>query len=182
VIQNTSGDGTIAPGKSVTFDFNGAPGHAWAGPTNIVLNGVAIPPPPSGTFAASMAFTLNSDWGTGFTGTITITNTGTLTIEGWSLTFNFAPTITSIWDAAIVSHSGTSYKIEDAGYNGVIAPGQSVSFGFNGAPGGLTAGPTNYVLTPDALGGDGDFAVLADASVSTSGGTDHRSTRSRPPG
>ena len=36
--------------------------------------------------------------------------------------------------------------IQDAGYNGTIAPGQSISFGFNAAPGGHPTGPRNYVL------------------------------------
>jgi len=57
-----------------------------------------------------------------------------------------------IWNAEIVSHTGATYVIEDAGYNGMIAPGQSASFGFNGSPGDVTAGPTNYVLNGVALG------------------------------
>ena len=62
------------------------------------------------------------------------------------LQFNFAATITQIWNATIASHSGKQYLLENAGYNSTIAPGQSVSFGFLGSPGGVPAAPTNYIV------------------------------------
>ena len=47
--------------------------------------------------------------------------------------FNFAATITSIWNGTVASHSGTKYVINNAGYNSTIAPGQSVTIGFRAA-------------------------------------------------
>jgi cellulase/cellobiase CelA1 len=155
VIQNASYDGTIAPGQAVSFGFQGTPGHAFTPPTNYILNGVAVgtPPPPLPTpLKAAVTFTDVNDWGTGFTGSITITNTGTTAIQGWTLQFDFGASITSIWNANLLSQSGTAFTIQDAGYNETIAPGQSVTFGFNGSPGHVVSGPTNYVLNGVRLG------------------------------
>jgi len=71
------------------------------------------------------------DWGSGFTGNLTITNTGMTAISGWTLAFDFVGTISSIWDATIVSHVGNHYVIKDAGYNASIAAGQRRDDRFN---------------------------------------------------
>ena len=80
-------------------------------------------------------FQVTSDWGTGFRGQITATNSSQQTISNWQLQFTFAANITSIWDATIVSHTGNQYVVENAGWNASIAPGASISFGFNASPG-----------------------------------------------
>ena len=49
-------------------------------------------------------------------------------IGGWALQFKFSPKISLKNNAAIVRHDGAVYVIRDAGYNGVIDPGKSVSF------------------------------------------------------
>jgi chitinase len=101
---------------------------------------------------AKVSFADVNDWGSGFTGNLTITNTGTSSINGWTLEFDFVGTIDSIWNASIVSHVGNHYVIKDAGYNASIAAGQSVTIGFNASPVKPTSGPTNYVLNGVALG------------------------------
>jgi hypothetical protein len=157
-----SWDASIAPGQSVNFGFIASPGRAYAGPTHYVLNGITLPPPPppSGTFGASVTFADTNDWGTGFAGTITIKNTGTQTIEGWNLQFDSAIPITGVWGATLLSHTGTHYVFQDVGYDGIILPGQSITFGFNGTPGHPTA-PTNYILNGVALGGGGPQVLAA---------------------
>ena len=74
-------------------------------------------------------------------------------ITNWVLQFNFAATITSIWNATIASQTGTQYVIDNAGYNSTIAAGQSVTFGFLGSPGACPAAPTNYVLNGTPIAG-----------------------------
>jgi cellulase/cellobiase CelA1 len=66
---------------------------------------------------ASFAIADTSDWGTGFTGSGTITNTGKSAVNGWTVTFNLANAITNIWNAQIISHTGTSYVIGNLPYN-----------------------------------------------------------------
>jgi hypothetical protein len=153
-IQNAGYNSTISPGQSISFGFLGTPGGVPAAPTNFILNGKPIgsPAPPPSTLSAKVTFADVSDWGSGFTGSLTITNTGTTPITGWTLSFDFAVSISSIWNATLVSHNGSQYVIQDAGYDATIEPGQSVTIGFNAAPGHPSSGPSNYVLNGVKIG------------------------------
>ena len=83
-----------------------------------------------------------NDWGAGFVGQMVITNNTNKAITNWTLAFNFTPTVTNIWSAQIATHSGTRYALQNLSYNGVLNPGDQVTFGFQGAPGGKLL-PTN---------------------------------------
>ena len=114
-----------------------------------------------------MNFAVNSDWGSGFTAAVSLTNNGTTPVSSWTLGFNFPYAITSIWNASIASHSGNQYAIQNASYDGTIAPGQTVSFGFQGAPGNVQGGPTGYVLNGTPIGSAAPLPSLAIANAST---------------
>jgi hypothetical protein len=73
-------------------------------------------------------------------------NRSTSAVASWQVEFDFAGTITSIWDAKIVSRTGNHYVIANAGYNSTIAAGATLSFGFNGTRANASVVPTNYVL------------------------------------
>ncbi len=75
-----------------------------------------------------------SEWSYGYNGEIVITNKSENSLEGWRIEFDFQDDITNIWNATIVSHEGTHYVIENAGYNDTIAALSSVSFGFSASP------------------------------------------------
>lgn len=105
------------------------------------------PPPPPPTSSGSASFRVTDDWGSGFGGEITVTNTGSGTLTDWRLEFDFAGQISSIWNASIASRTGNHYVIKNVGWNGTLAAGASASFGFVGNPGGVTVGPTNFVLS-----------------------------------
>ncbi len=146
-IVGPGSDTTIAPGQSVSFGFVGKPGRHPAGPSNIRLDGVALPlSPPAGALNARATFAVTSQSKRGFGATITITNMGTVPIGGWALQFNFSPKITSVTNAAIERHAGPVYVVRDAGYDGVITPGGSVSFQLRGSARKLRAGPVKYRL------------------------------------
>ncbi|WP_419193099.1 Calx-beta domain-containing protein [Kolteria novifilia] len=91
-------------------------------------------------------FNVASDWGSGFVGNIAISNGLTTPVDDWVLEFDFAGDFVNIWNAEIVSHVGDHYVIRNAGYNGTIGAGQTVTFGFQATPGNVTAGPTNFVI------------------------------------
>jgi hypothetical protein len=99
--------------------------------------------PATGNFV----FTVTSDWGSGFTGQLTVKNSTASAITNWQLAFEFPANITQIWDATIVSRTGSHYVLKNAGYNSVIPAGGTLAFGFNGSPGNTTVLPTNYVLS-----------------------------------
>ncbi|MEM9216538.1 MAG: cellulose binding domain-containing protein, partial [Cyanobacteria bacterium P01_F01_bin.150] len=105
-------------------------------------------------------FDITNNWGSGYQGEGKITNNEGSALNGWTLEFEFSGNITQIWDADIVSQNGNTYVIKNAAYNGTVASGQEVSFGFlgngststlpsvfklNGVVVGSTAGPTNPV-------------------------------------
>lgn len=147
MVENLSGNGTMAPGQSVSFGFQGKPGDAKAGLTGWVFNGVPLPSSPAATSLSAMAtFTVTSQSRSGFVATVRITNMGTVPIGGWALQFAFSPRITSTTSAVIVRHIGQLHVIRDDGYNGVVAPGGSVSFQIRGSDCKLQSGPVDYVL------------------------------------
>ncbi|MCS7481956.1 cellulose binding domain-containing protein [Umezawaea endophytica] len=102
----------------------------------------------------SAAFRKVSDWGTGFSGEYTVLNSGSTTLSGWKVEFDLpaGSAIGSFWDAAMTQVGG-HFTFTDKGWNGTLAPGQSASFGFNGAPGGATAVPSGCKLNGKACDG-----------------------------
>ncbi|MDM4720558.1 cellulose binding domain-containing protein [Micromonospora sp. WMMA1363] len=100
---------------------------------------------PTATFAKL------SDWGTGWEGKYTITNGGGTTINGWSLAFDLpvGTTVGTYWEA-LLSSSGQRHTFTNRSWNGTIAPGGSVSFGFLGSGPGS---PTNCQLNGADCGG-----------------------------
>ena len=101
-------------------------------------------PPSSG--ACRVGVTVNA-WNTGLTASVTITNTGTTTVDGWSLGFTLAAgqTITSGWNATYAPTSGQVIA-RNVAYNPTIAPGAAVSIGFQATHTGNSAAPTAFTL------------------------------------
>jgi hypothetical protein len=147
-------DGSIEPGESVSFGFLGKPGKAKAGPTNYVLNGVDLAAAPARVPGAIATFQATSQPQSSFAESMTVTNTGAAPIGGWALQFNFAGKISSIQGAAIVRHTGTRYVVCDLGSNGVIGPGQSVSFMLKGPRRKRTSSPSGFVLDGVPIAGN----------------------------
>jgi alpha-galactosidase len=86
-------------------------------------------------------------WGNGLTSDITITNTGSTPITGWSLAFTLpgGQTITSGWNASYSPSSG-QVTARNVSYNADIAPGASVGIGFQATHTGNAAKPASYTL------------------------------------
>ena len=91
-------------------------------------------------------FGVISDWRSGFSGKIVIINTGDTPLRNWELEFDFDRDIDAFWTARILSHNGSHYIISGYDWNSTIMPGKSVELEFNGRPGEVDEGPTNYEL------------------------------------
>ncbi|MGC4748605.1 glycoside hydrolase family 9 protein [Micromonospora sp. DT201] len=78
--------------------------------------------------------------GTGFTAQLTIRNTGATAVNGWSVRFAFTgdQRVREAW-LAKVTQSGATVTARNESYNAKIAPGGTVTFGFNAT----TAGGAN---------------------------------------
>ncbi|MFE6717158.1 glycosyl hydrolase family 18 protein [Streptomyces albidoflavus] len=89
----------------------------------------------------SASYTRTQDWGSGFEGKWTVKNTGTAPLNGWTLEWDFpaGTKVTSAWDAD-VTNSGDHWTAKNKSWAGSLAPGASVSFGFNGTGPGTPSG------------------------------------------
>jgi len=102
---------------------------------------VGLASPAEAATSATATYTKTQDWGTGFGANWTVKNTGTTTITSWTLEWDY-PTgtrVTSAWDATVTS-SGNHWTAKNVGWNGTLAPGASVSFGYNGSGSGAPTG------------------------------------------
>jgi GH18 family chitinase len=96
------------------------------------------------------------DWGSGFQAGISLANQGTTPVVDWKVSFDYAAQISSIWDARIVSHVGSTYTIANSGWNGTLDAGKTVAFGFigAGATGTTVAAPSRWILNGVPIGTD----------------------------
>ncbi|MEV4174088.1 PQQ-dependent sugar dehydrogenase [Nonomuraea sp. NPDC049709] len=88
-----------------------------------------------------------TQWGNGYViQPVTVANTGTSQVTGWTVTFTLPAghTVTGSWNATLTT-AGQTVTARSAGHNGALAPGQSTTFGFQaGRPNGNTQLPSGY--------------------------------------
>ncbi|MEV7181300.1 glycoside hydrolase family 9 protein [Kitasatospora sp. NPDC093679] len=95
----------------------------------------------------TVAYKVDNAWGTGFTATVTVKNTGTTTVNGWTAGWTYPgdQRITNAWNAT-VTQTGAAVTAKDAGWNGTLAPGATASFGFQGTYSGSNTPPARFTL------------------------------------
>ncbi|ORV71053.1 hypothetical protein AWC07_05080 [Mycobacterium gastri] len=95
-----------------------------------------------------------SQWNNGFVADYTITNTGTTPVTDWQLQFDLPAneSITNLWNGQ-VAQSGTHYTVTPLSYDATIAPGNSVSVGFQAAQTGSYSPPTNLLVNGQPITG-----------------------------
>ncbi|WP_435191732.1 glycosyl hydrolase family 18 protein [Streptomyces sp. bgisy126] len=130
---------TQAPTRRAGFRHRAA-----AGLTALVLPlaaMVGLATPAEAATSATATYTKTQDWGSGFGGNWTVKNTGTTTLTSWTVEWDYpaGTAVTSAWDATVTS-SGTHWTAKNVGWNGTLAPGASVSFGYNGTGPGAPSG------------------------------------------
>jgi O-glycosyl hydrolase len=101
----------------------------------------------AGGTGCTVTYTTQSQWAGGFVAGVTVANTGSSAISGWTLKFSFPgdQQITNSWNGT-ASQSGENVSIANASYNGSIAPGSSVSLGFQGTWTNSDATPASFTL------------------------------------
>jgi endoglucanase len=124
--------------KAVATDNKGATSESTA---QITVAGVVT----GGT--CKVNYVKTNDWGNGATITVTITNTGSSAINGWTLAWGFGgnQSITNLWNG-VLTQTGQNVSVKDAGYNSSIAANGNVGFGFNLNYSGTNAIPTAFKL------------------------------------
>ncbi|NLT55525.1 MAG: hypothetical protein GXX79_13390 [Actinomycetales bacterium] len=93
----------------------------------------------SGGGACSASYATSNAWQGGFVGTVTVR--ADLALSGWQVTLALpaGTTITGSWNGVRSGSTGT-VQVRNETYNGILASGQTTSFGFqgSGSPSGLT--------------------------------------------
>ncbi|XVQ85454.1 GH12 family glycosyl hydrolase domain-containing protein [Microbispora siamensis] len=134
----------------------------WVGGTGLAVNNFSYsiggvvqspsptptvsPTPGNGGGACRVSYSKN-EWQGGFTGNVTVTNTSSSAVNGWTVGFSFpnGQKITGYWSAD-VTQSGSSVTAKNLSYNGSIPAGGNVSFGFQGTWSGSNGNPTGFTL------------------------------------
>ncbi|WP_412080113.1 glycosyl hydrolase family 18 protein [Streptomyces sp. SJL17-1] len=162
---------TQAPTRRTGFRHRAA-----AGLTALILPlaaMVGLAAPAEAATSATATYTKVSDWGSGFEGKWTVKNTGTTTLSSWAVEWDYpsGTAVTSAWDATVTS-SGTHWTGKNVGWNGTLAPGASVSFGFNGTGSGAPSGCKINGASCDGGTQPGDNAPSAPGAPGASAITD----------
>ena len=106
-------------------------------------------PAAAATSSCSAAYSVQSDWGSGFTVSLTVTDNGTAAITGWTVTWAYAgnQALSSGWSGAW-SQSGQAVTVANASWNGSLPAGQSAQAGANFTYSGTNAAPPSVTCTP----------------------------------
>ncbi|WFE48304.1 cellulase family glycosylhydrolase [Verrucosispora sp. WMMD1129] len=97
----------------------------------------------NGDAGCAATYRVTSSWQGGYQAEVTVRNTGTAAISGWTVSWT-APagtTISSLWNGRLTT-SGTTVTVRNEPYNGQLAAGTSTTFGLTGSGSGTPSGLT----------------------------------------
>ncbi|WP_307854753.1 cellulose binding domain-containing protein [Micromonospora sp. C31] len=95
------------------------------------------------------SYRVPGQWQGGFQGEVTVRDSGTAPVSGWSVRFAFADgqRISQPWNARL-TQSGAEVTAGSTGWNGALTPGARAAFGFLASTsGGTTTGPVSCTAT-----------------------------------
>src|SRR3984957_12577261 len=101
------------------------------------------------TSSCAAAYSVPTDWGSGFTANLTITDNGTAAITGWTVTYTYAgnQTLANGWNGNW-TQSGKTVTVTNESYNGSLAAGATATAGANFNYSGANAAPATVTCTP----------------------------------
>ncbi|MGW5492353.1 glycoside hydrolase family 3 N-terminal domain-containing protein [Streptomyces olivaceoviridis] len=106
-------------GKDPLFPYGYGLTYSGAGPT---------PPPAPG--ACTARFRTASSWQGGYQAEVTVENTGSTALTGWSVDWDLGGSrVTSLWNGSLTTAGGRA-TVRDAAFNGSLRPGDTTTFGF----------------------------------------------------
>jgi len=100
--------------------------------------------------SCSVNYSVSSDWGTGFTASVTITNNGPA-ISSWTLQYSYSGNqqLQNGWSGTW-SQSGEAITVASADWNGSLASGAATTIGANFTYSGSNAKPSAFTLNGTA--------------------------------
>ena len=105
-----------------------------------------VSPPANAATGCSVAYTVPSQWNTGFTANIVITNLGS-PLTSWNLGYSYGgnQTLQSGWNGTW-TQSGANVTVANASWNGSVATNGTVTIGANFNYSGTNTSPTTFTL------------------------------------
>ncbi|MEU4224745.1 cellulose binding domain-containing protein [Nonomuraea sp. NPDC026600] len=134
----------LTPGTRYTLNVlarDSGGGLSWASPPLTFTTGTPA------SSACAVRLTIQTDWASGYVGTIDITNNGA-PINGWTLNFGWPRTWQSLgsgW-SAVWTQNGSDVKAVNEAGNGSLPTGGSTSIGFVGNYNGPNVLPAVFTL------------------------------------
>jgi chitodextrinase len=98
--------------------------------------------------SCSATYKVTNQWADGFNGEVTITNTGTTALSGWTVAFTFPGNqkVSNGW-SAVWTQVGAAVTVANADWNGTLAPSASVVPGFGATYSGTNTAPATLTCT-----------------------------------
>ncbi|MFD4669141.1 cellulase family glycosylhydrolase [Lentzea sp. NPDC058450] len=129
----------------------------------VAMAGLVSGAPAAAAPGCKVDYAVPSQWQGGFTANVTVTNLGDR-VDGWRLTWSWpsGQRVTHAWNATVTS-SGADATAVNAGYNAVIEPNASASFGFNGSWSDANTAPQSFSLNGVACTGNPGTPPPSDA-------------------
>lgn len=148
-----NGDAVVEANEALALTLSRATGATIAdgSATGTISNDDTAGPSTGGV---AVDYDVTSNWGSGFTGAMKV-EAGASALNGWRAEFDASFTITNIWNAEIVSHVGNHYVIRNTAWNGQVAAGHEVSFGFQASPGSSGTQASGFTIN-GVPAGDGN--------------------------
>lgn len=87
---------------------------------------------PGGSSACTASFRTVNSWQGGYQGEVTVTNAPAASASGWTATVvpDDGARLTQVWDGTLTTTREGTATVANASWNGKLAPGASVTFGF----------------------------------------------------
>jgi len=141
-----SGTPTMSGTFNSTVTATDGTGAAGSAPVTWTIGGGS-----GGTSTCHVTYTKSSEWAGGFVANLTVGNTGTSAINGWTLTYAFPgdQKITNSWNAT-VTQNGTAVTATNASFDATIAPGTNVTFGYQGTWTSNDTSPSSFTVNGKA--------------------------------
>lgn len=110
--------------------------------------------------AEPVEFKVLSDWGSGYTAQLKLTNESDKAMTDWRLSFDFDGEIKNLYSGQLVSTNEGHFILQGKSWNRSLKPGQSVYLGWSGNKGGVSTQLSNVTFSgTDIDAPDGPYLV-----------------------
>lgn len=129
---------SLKPGERVTIGYiangSGLSPANWALEVSSGAGTAPTPQPTASPSDLSAQFRRGNDWGSGFVGSVVVTNGSPQKISDWRVSMRLSGRIDNFWNAVILEQLGERYVLGPAPHNATLEAGQSIEFGFQASP------------------------------------------------